>query len=191
VNDSPRLETERLVLTILEPSSAARLVAYAVDNKAHLDPWEPPRPEGFYTEGYWRRRLEQNLDEHARDQSLRLTILRKSDLGGPILGHANLSNFVRGAFQACHLGYSIDRRVEGRGIMHEALVALTLHAFGPLELDRVMANYVPTNERSGRLLRRLGFTVEGYARDYLFIGGAWRDHVLTSCTNAAPAEPRR
>lgn len=52
-----------------------------------------------------------------------------------------------------------------------------------------MANYVPTNERSGRLLRRLGFTVEGYARDYLFIDGAWRDHVLTSLTNPAVNQP--
>jgi ribosomal-protein-alanine N-acetyltransferase len=42
---------------------------------------------------------------------------------------------------------------------------------------------VPTNERSGRLLRRLGFVVEGYARDYLFIGGQFRDHVLTSLTH--------
>ncbi|MBC7910537.1 MAG: alanine acetyltransferase, partial [Pyrinomonadaceae bacterium] len=28
-----------------------------------------------------------------------------------------------------------------------------------------------------------GFTVEGYARDYLLIDGEWRDHVLTSLTN--------
>ena len=61
-----------------------------------------------------------------------------------------------------------------------------------------MANYMPINERSGRLLRSLGFQVEGYARDYLYVGGAWRDHVLTALTNpnpdfspAAPASPRR
>jgi ribosomal-protein-alanine N-acetyltransferase len=46
-----------------------------------------------------------------------------------------------------------------------------------------MANYMPANERSGKLLKRLGFTVEGYARDYLFIAGAWQDHVLTSLAN--------
>jgi ribosomal-protein-alanine N-acetyltransferase len=46
-----------------------------------------------------------------------------------------------------------------------------------------MANYIPTNERSGLLLKRLGFAVEGYARDYLLINGQWRDHVLTALTN--------
>lgn len=43
-----------------------------------------------------------------------------------------------------------------------------------------MANYMPTNEQSGRLLRKLGFSVEGYARDYLLLQGTWKDHPLTS-----------
>lgn len=30
------------------------------------------------------------------------------------------------------------------------------------------------------LLKRLGFVVEGYARDYLMINGLWQDHILTS-----------
>jgi ribosomal-protein-alanine N-acetyltransferase len=46
-----------------------------------------------------------------------------------------------------------------------------------------MANYRPENERSARVLERLGFEREGLAREYLFIDGAWRDHVLTSLLN--------
>ena len=46
-----------------------------------------------------------------------------------------------------------------------------------------MANYMPTNEASGKVLKRLGFTVEGYARDYLCLNGKWEDHILTSLTN--------
>jgi ribosomal-protein-alanine N-acetyltransferase len=46
-----------------------------------------------------------------------------------------------------------------------------------------MANYIPCNERSARVLKRLGFEVEGYARDYLFLAGNWQDHVLTSLIN--------
>ena len=41
----------------------------------------------------------------------------------------------------------------------------------------------PTNERSGRLLSRLGFTIEGYARNYLNLNGQWCDHIMTSLTN--------
>ncbi|MEK6579500.1 MAG: 30S ribosomal protein S5 alanine N-acetyltransferase, partial [Bdellovibrionota bacterium] len=33
------------------------------------------------------------------------------------------------------------------------------------------------------ILKRLGFETEGLAKDYLFIGGRWRDHVLNSLTN--------
>lgn len=50
-------------------------------------------------------------------------------------------------------------------------------------MHRIMAAYLPYNQRSGKLLKRLGFIVEGYARDYLTIDGQWQDHILTSLTN--------
>jgi ribosomal-protein-alanine N-acetyltransferase len=43
-----------------------------------------------------------------------------------------------------------------------------------------MANYMPRNDRSGRLLERLGFEKEGIAKRYLKIDGLWEDHVLTA-----------
>ena len=47
-----------------------------------------------------------------------------------------------------------------------------------------MANHLPRNERSARLLARLGFEREGYARRYLQIAGVWEDHVLTALSRA-------
>ncbi|HKF75835.1 MAG TPA: 30S ribosomal protein S5 alanine N-acetyltransferase, partial [Candidatus Dormibacteraeota bacterium] len=35
----------------------------------------------------------------------------------------------------------------------------------------------------GSVLRRAGFVVEGYARDYLLINGRWEDHMLTAIVN--------
>ena len=186
---APIIETERLLLTIPEPHAAARVATYAVENEARLAKWEPPRPEGYFTEGYWYRRLERNFDELAHDVSLRLGIFRRNDPEGPLLGHVNFNQIQRGGFQACTLGYSLDRRCEGRGMMTEALTAAVPYVFGELKLHRIQANYIPSNERSGRVLRRLGFVVEGYARDYLFIGGAWRDHLLTALTNPHAPTP--
>jgi len=37
--------------------------------------------------------------------------------------------------------------------------------------------------RSGKLLRRQGFVVEGYSRDYLRIDGEWQDHIRTALVN--------
>jgi len=56
-------------------------------------------------------------------------------------------------------------------------------------IHRIQANYLPINERSGFLLKRLGFVIEGYARDYLFINGKWSDHILTSITNDKIVNP--
>ncbi len=182
----PWIETERFVLTIPSPDAASRLLTYAAENDSRLARWEPPRPHGYFTEAYWRGRTERAREEFQHDLSMRLVVLERDDTSGPVLGHCNFNQFVRGAFQACTLGYSIDGRWEGKGVMTEALGAAIAYVFGSLRFHRIQANYIPTNERSGRLLRRLGFVVEGYARDYLYIAGAYRDHILTSLTNPSP-----
>jgi ribosomal-protein-alanine N-acetyltransferase len=42
-----------------------------------------------------------------------------------------------------------------------------------------------SNERSGKLLNKLGFSEGGLAKNYLKINGRWEDHVLTSLLNPA------
>ena len=67
---------------------------------------------------------------------------------------------------------------------HEAHLISELGAFHARfreqHLHRISANYLPHNTRSAGVLKRLGFTVDGYARDYLRIDGRWQDHILTS-----------
>lgn len=181
--DVPIIETERLLLTIPDARAASRMLAYVSENREHFAPWSPPEPAGYYTENFWREHLQRARREFEQGLSMKLVFFLRNDVDGAVVGDCNFTNFVRGPFQACYLGYKISSRAEGRGLMHEALAAATNYAFEALRLHRIMANYVPANERSGRVLRRLGFTVEGYARDYLLVGGAWRDHILTSLTN--------
>ena len=47
-------------------------------------------------------------------------------------------------------------------------------------LHRIMATHLPQNLRCARLLRKLGFVVEGYARDFILMNGRWADVVLLS-----------
>jgi ribosomal-protein-alanine N-acetyltransferase len=180
----PLIKTERLLLTLPEDEAAPRLLAFFEENREHLEKWSPAPSEGYYTASFWRERLGQARAEFEQDQSMKLVLSERDAPAGTVIGVCNFSNFVRGPFQACYLGYSLDHRFEGRGLMQEALKAATQYAFETLRLHRIMANYIPVNERSGRLLLRLGFVVEGYARDYLLINGRWQDHILTSLTNS-------
>lgn len=183
------LRTERLLLHVPGPVAAPRMARYYESNRAHLAPWEPPFPRGMFTASFWQQRLSQNQQEYVSGQSMRLVFSRRDEPDGAIVGLANFTQFVRGAFMACTLGYSIDEKAQGQGLMTEGLTAALRHVFDHMGMHRVLANYMPINERSGRVLRKLGFAVEGYARDYIYINGEWRDHVLTSLVNPSAAAP--
>jgi [ribosomal protein S5]-alanine N-acetyltransferase len=176
----PRLRCPRTELFLPGPEFAPQMVAYYQRNEEHLRPWEPSRTPEFLTIPWWEQQLDNNLAEYQADRAVRLAILSNGHPQLGVVGVANLSSIVRGPFQACFLGYGLDASLEGGGYMFEALARLLDFAFDELGLHRVMANYRPENERSGRLLERLGFEREGYARDYLHINGQWCDHVLTA-----------
>lgn len=180
----PELRTERLALRLARPGMEAAMARFLGENFAgHLDRWLPPADPAFFTEAYWRERLAIAVDEFHAGRAARFVFQDNDDEEGAIVGTCSYTNIVRGPFQACNLGYQIARSHEGRGLMVEALAATNAFAFRTLRLHRIMANHRPENVRSARLLERLGFAREGFARNYLFIDGAWRDHVLTSLTN--------
>ena len=178
---TPLIETDRLLIYKLALADAKDLRAYYSDNAAHLDPWEPARSPTFHTLDACRARIAFALAEMHVGRSLQLVLRLKETRA--LIGVCNFTNIVRGPFQACTLGYSIAAKAEGQGLMHEALEASLKHMFEQENLHRIMANYVPENARSGQLLARLGFDVEGRAKDYLHIAGKWRDHILTAKTN--------
>ncbi|WP_293759845.1 GNAT family N-acetyltransferase [uncultured Aquitalea sp.] len=178
----PVLQTEHLQLLPANIGLARAVLDYQVRNRQHLAAWDPKPGDMFFTELYWTMQLRQSAQgwEDGRTARYLLTLRGAPDA---VIGMASFTNIVRGVFQACHLGYSIDREQEGKGLMAEALRELVRFAFDDLRLHRIQANYQPANLRSGRLLQRLGFVEEGQAARYLFINGEWRDHVLTSLIN--------
>lgn len=168
--------TQRLLLQAAHPSHAHALQQYLVKNRAYLQPWEPSREDAFFALDAIVRRLESMAENTARGEALHLLIVRE----GSVIGACNFTNVVRGAFEACHLGYALDESAQGQGFMHEALMAGIGYVFDEMKLHRIMANHRVENERSARLLQRLGFEREGLARAYLKINGVWADHVLNS-----------
>ncbi len=114
------------------------------------------------------------LERCKRPDLLTLFILRRED--DALLGSIEFSQIVLGPFRSSYLGYYVGEPFAGKGYMTEALGLGLRHAFQALRLHRVEANVQPGNTSSIRLLRRLGFTREGFSRRYLKIAGRWRDH---------------
>lgn len=191
IDDFPVLETPRARLMVPRFDLAAALLEYRVRNKERLRPVMPTQATDVYTLEYWAGACERAQNEALSGTALRFVVCPREPDGPPIAGWCSLTNIIRGPLQQCFLGYHLDEHYEGRGYMTEAVEAVVNYAFGELGLHRVCANYLPINERSGAMLRRLGFVVEGYARDYLFLDGAWRDHVLTARLNPAAARVQR
>lgn len=180
----PTLNTTRLSVEHMAPGHAEQLAEFFRRNDRHLAPWDPPRPAGILQPGFWRTESARAVHDY-EDGAVVRWVLRPRDVTDLVIGRINYTQIARGPFQSCMLGYAIDAAYEGRGLMREALEATIEHVFSVLRLHRIQANYVPENERSGNLLARLGFEREGLARDYLYINGAWRDHVLTARRNPA------
>ncbi|HET6632815.1 MAG TPA: GNAT family N-acetyltransferase [Rhodanobacteraceae bacterium] len=170
--------TGRTCIRLLREDDGRRLLDYRVANRGHLAPWEPLRAPAHFTLAGCHASIASAIVAAREDRGYAFAVLDPE--GRRMLASFNLNNVVRGVLQAAHLGYGVDAGQQGSGLMFEALQAGLALAFGPLGLHRVMANHMPRNERSARLLARLGFEREGYARSYLCIAGQWEDHVLTA-----------
>jgi ribosomal-protein-alanine N-acetyltransferase len=93
-----------------------------------------------------------------------------------IVGAINLSQIFLGPFRSAYLGYYIGAAFAGQGYMTAGLQLMLEYSFRQLKLHRLEANVQPHNVASIALVKRAGFTREGYSRRYLKIGGRWRDH---------------
>ena len=124
----------------------------------------PIRPEQFTS----------FLRRSRRVDSVCLLICRVQD--GAIIGSITLSQIFLGGFRTAYLGCYVGASYAGRGIMTEALQLMLRYAFEKLKLHRLEANIQPANAASIALVKRAGFSREGFSRRYLKICGRWRDH---------------
>ncbi|MCO4794191.1 MAG: GNAT family N-acetyltransferase [Bacteriovoracaceae bacterium] len=179
--NNPFIRSERTELSLPEIGDVSQILNFYNENKEHLSPWDPAKPSGFYTKGYWQSRIQAAQNDWLEKSCLRLVV--KESSSKKIIGFINFTGIERGPFQACRLGYKVHHEFEGQGYMKESLTAAINYTFEKMNIHRIEANYIPDNIRSGHLLNKIGFVKEGEAKNYLKINGRWQDHILTSLTN--------
>lgn len=145
-------------------------------SREFLTPWEPLWASDELSRSSFRRRVRHYQRDLREDVGYALFIFAAAS--GALVGGLTLCNVRRGVTQACTLGYWIGGPHARRGYMTAAVRAVVPFVFDSLELHRLEAACLPTNNASIRLLEGTGFVREGMARRYLRINGVWQDHLL-------------
>ncbi len=137
-----------------------------------LGPWEatPPRPS---TDRVGFRSMVRTVRAQARQGLVLPFVITLDDR---LVGQVTVGGITWGSLWSAHIGYWVDSRVAGQGVMPTAVALAGDHAFRVLGLHRLEINVRPENAASLRVVEKLGFRDEGVRRRFLHIAGDWRDH---------------
>ena len=152
------LETERCVLRILTAEDSVDVFRHFSDPKiarfVELD-------EGMDNI----KDAERVIKFHLEDLGCRWGIFEKET--GRLIGTCGFHCWRKGEDSCAEVGYDLEKRCWGKGIMREVLSVVIDYGFGKMELSRIEAPVDPANHRSKALLEKLGFSREKELREKL------------------------
>ncbi|WP_432558511.1 GNAT family N-acetyltransferase [Granulicoccus sp. GXG6511] len=179
-----RLQHREVVLRPLRRRDRTAWDAVRQHNREWLEPWEATQPPGAEPGPPTFTALVRVLDRQARLGQLLPWALCWDPTGGQqpdaarLVGQVTVSGITRGSAMFAQIGYWIDRRAAGRGMVPVGVALATDYCFRDLGLHRMEVAIRPENGNSLRVVEKLGFRHEGLRPRYLHINGDWRDHEI-------------
>lgn len=168
-----------VTLRPLESGDAGAWRDARIRNSAWLKPWDATVPPGAQGRPATFKGLVRRLSRLAREgQAMPFAVLVDDEFAGQV----TVNNIVRGSAQFASIGYWIDQRFAGRGVMPLAVAMAIDHCFIIAGLHRIEIAIRPENTNSLRVVQKLGINQCGMAPRYLHIDGDWRDHLLFGIT---------
>lgn len=168
------LDTEHLRLAVLRKSEAPRACEYFIRNRDFHKQFAQTHADDYFTVPVQKKYLAYDCESFLDGSLVPLWITEKGS--DKLIGRVSYFNFAYGGMMSCACGYHLDKDYEGKGIMSEALRSSLAFVFDEYKMHRVEAFILPENERSINLVKRAGFTYEGYRKSYMHIDGKYRDH---------------
>ncbi len=148
-------------------------------NAEWLRPWDATPPPGSDARPSSYPALVRRLDRLARQGA---ALPFAVDVDGGFAGQLTVNNIVRGSAQFASMGYWLDQRHAGRGVMPLAVALAIDHCFHTARLHRIEICIRPENTNSLRVVEKLGLREIGLAPRFLHIDGEWRDHRVFAVT---------
>lgn len=178
---TPTLAGPGFVLRPPKPKDYAQWRHVRYKSREFLKPFEPRWTERDLGKDVYFARLRHNKAQ-AREGTEFTFFIMSDALEPEVLGGITLSNVRRRVSLHANIGYWMSAEQAGKGVMSRAVGRLLPFVFDDLKLHRLHAACLPHNIASRRVLEKNGFEEEGFAKGYLKIDGAWRDHTLFGLT---------
>ena len=182
IDRSTTLFGRRVMLRPLVLSDFASWREVRHRNGEWLTKWEPQRLAGQPDTTQDRDAFAIRCSARQRERQLGTGYGFGIFVDGSFCGEINVSSVQRGPFQSAYVGYWIDQKWAGQGLVPESLVVLARFAFDELHLHRIQIAIIPRNAASHRVVEKLAIREEGVALRYLEINGTWEDHVRYAIT---------
>jgi RimJ/RimL family protein N-acetyltransferase len=170
---SDELVGERVRLRRFRPGDAAALSAYRSDpDTARFQSWSTPFPLEMARELV----AEFAADEPGRPGTAFQYAIERVEVPG-LIGDVMLATGTD--IRLVEIGFTLAPGHRGHGYATEAVGLLLDHLFAvDSPVHRVEARLDPRNVRSAALLERLGFTLEGVARESFWDEDEWTDDAM-------------
>jgi ribosomal-protein-alanine N-acetyltransferase len=104
------------------------------------------------------------------------------DVSGAVVGEIGIRPGIDVHRHTAELGYWLSQEFWGRGIMSEAVTAVTDFCFENFPLRRISAEVFANNPASARVLEKAGFAFEGCLKNDVLKDGELLDSLLYART---------
>lgn len=174
MSKEPYIVGERIIMRLVGEEDLDAVVDYMIRNKEFLAPFEPLKPDLYYTKEFWKKMIPKSKKDAEDKKGIRLYLFEKENKNR-VIGALSFEFIRLKPLYNCIIGYSLDEFSQGKGYMTEAVKLGIEYVFKELNIMRISGGYSPTNERSGNVMKRLGFSGEHLIKKYIMINGKWED----------------
>lgn len=164
------IETDQFILRPYQKGDEASLRKHINNKNVAKDTVEIPHPYSAEDANEWIRNS-LRLQKEESPEEVRFALV----IDGEVVGGISLVN-IEG--HKAEIGYWLGEDYWGKGLMTEAVEAVTKYGFEVLKLKRIYAYTFPTNKGSQRVLEKAGYELEGRLRKYVEKDGELRDDLL-------------
>lgn len=165
-------QTDRLIIRQLDNNDADILFNYrsnAIENK--YQGWIPEKIDDVYD--FINNKISSTIN--ISGTWFQLSIIHKEDT--ILIGDIGL-HFINTDNKQVEIGFTLSKDYQGKGFATEALKEIIDYLFNQLNKHRIIASIDPRNNKSIKLLERLGFRKEAHFKKSLYMHNEWVDDVI-------------